>query len=122
MNSLTITGNLTRDIEMRFLANGDPVGNFAIADNQGKDKPAIFWNCSLYGKRAEALGPYLTKGQSVTIVGTVTEREWTDKEGGKRKTMEVRVNDLALQGGRRDAAPTGRTAQSDDLQDPDIPF
>ena len=102
MNSLTITGNLTRDAELRYLNDGTAVLSFAVADNQGKDKTAIFWNCSLFGKRADSLQQYLTKGQQVTVIGTVSEREFIDKEGNKRKSMDVRVNDIALQGGRRE--------------------
>lgn len=102
MNSITITGNLTRDAELRSLNDGTAVLSFAVADNQGKDKTAIFWSCSLFGRRAESLQQYLTKGQQVTVIGTVSEREWTDKEGNKRKSMDVRVNDIALQGGKRD--------------------
>ena len=102
MNSLTITGNLTRDAELRSLNDGTAVLAFAVADNQGKDKTAIFWNCSLFGKRADSLQQYLFKGLQVTVIGTVSEREWTDKEGNKRKSMDVRVNDIALQGGKRE--------------------
>lgn len=102
MNSITICGNLTKDAEIRYLQNGDPVASFGVADNMGKDKGAIFWNASMFGKRAEALKDYLTKGQTVTVIGTVSEREWTDKDGQKRKSMDVRVNDLALQGGKRE--------------------
>ena len=102
MNSITITGNLGKDAEMRALNDGTPVLSFSVADNQGKDKPSIWWSASLFGRRAESLQQYLTKGQQVTVVGTVSEREWTDKEGNKRKSMDVRVNDIALQGGRRD--------------------
>ena len=105
MNSITICGNLGKDAELRFLANGDPVLSFSVADSQGKDKPSIWWNCSLFGKRAESLKDYLTKGQTVTVIGTVSEREWTDKDGQKRKSMDVRVNDIALQGGKREASP-----------------
>ena len=102
MNSLTITGNLGKDAEMRALNDGTPVLSFSVADNQGKDKPSIWWNCSLFGKRADSLQQYLFKGLQVTVIGTVSEREWTDKEGNKRKSMDVRVNDIALQGGRRE--------------------
>jgi single-strand DNA-binding protein len=106
MNTLIIAGTLTRDAEVKYLPNGDPIANFSVADNQGgRDKQAIFWNCGLYGKRAESLAQYLTKGQAVTVTGSVSEREWSDKEGNKRKSMDVRVNDVALQGGRKDAAP-----------------
>ena len=111
MNHITIAGQLGKDAEMRALSNGDPVASFSVADSQGKDKQTIWWNCSLFGKRAESLCQYLTKGQSVTVNGTVTEREWTDKDGQKRKSMDVRVGDVALQGGKRDAAPQAATAQ-----------
>ena len=131
MNHLTICGNVTKDAEVRYLNSGDAVCNFAIADNQGKDKPAIFWNCTLFGKRAESLSQYLTKGQSVTVVGTVSEREFQDKNGNHRKAMDVRVNDLALQGGKRESAgdegyqkpaPTAETAQQGFSDSDDIPF
>ena len=105
MNNITVAGQLGRDAEVRFLANGDAVAGFSVADSQGRDKPTIWWNCSLFGKRAESLAQYLVKGQSVTVSGTVTEREWVDKDGQKRKSMDVRVNDVALQGGRKDAEP-----------------
>ena len=131
MNSITITGNLTRDAELRSMNDGTAVLSFAVGDNQqGRDKKAIFWRSSLFGKRAEALVPYLKKGQQVTIVGSVTEREYTDKDGQKRTSMDVRVNDLALQGGRPEsqeaprAAPRATQRQADpiDDMDSDIPF
>lgn len=127
MNSITIAGRITKDAELRHTANGDAVLSFSVADNQRKDDPAIFWNCSLFGRRAEALSAYVTKGQQVTVAGTVSEREWTDREGNKRKSMDVRVNEIALQGGRRDDRPAAKPApraddgMRDDL-DQDIPF
>ena len=129
MNSITIAGGLGRDAELKYLNNGDPICNFSVADSQGKDKGTIWWNCSLFGKRGEALAQYLTKGQSVAVVGIVTEREWSDKEGNKRKSMDVRVSEIALQGGRRDtepqeerrAAPKPAPVQ-DSFDDDSIPF
>ena len=130
MNNLTIAGQLGKDAEIKYMPNGDAVASFSVADSQGKDKPTIWWNCSLFGKRAESLSQYLLKGSAVTVSGSVTEREWTDKEGGKRKSMDVRVQDIALQGGKRDAAPQQapqRQAQKpapggfDDM-DSDVPF
>lgn len=132
MNIITITGTLGRDMETRHMPNGDPVGNFSVADSQGRDKPTIWWNCQLFGKRVSALAPYLVKGQQVTVAGNITEREWTDKDGGKRKQMEIRVSDLALQGGKREqsaapssptpskAAPAGFDSEFDDGSE--IPF
>jgi single-strand DNA-binding protein len=109
MNNITIAGNIGKDAEVRFLPNGDPVCSFSVADSQGREKPTIWWNCSLFGKRAESLAPYLTKGGQVTVSGTITEREWTDKDGAKRKSMDIRVNDVALQGGKREGTTPVKT-------------
>ena len=131
MNNITVAGQLGKDAEIRFLPNGDPVAGFSVADSQGKDKPAIWWNCQLYGKRAESLSQYLTKGQSVTVSGTISQRTYTDKNGAERTSMDLRVSDVALQGGKRDAAPATRTAPANaskvggsgfDEMDGDIPF
>ena len=130
MNTISIAGNISRDAEIRNMPTGDAVANFSVADNQGKDKQAIFWNCALYGKRASSLLPYLTKGQAVTVTGNVTEREWTDKEGNKRKQFDVKVVDLALQGGARSGnqahsnSAVGREVRNmvNDVFDDAIPF
>ena len=133
MNVITITGTLGRDMEQRAMPNGDPVGNFSVADSQGREKPTIWWSCQLFGKRVAALAPYLLKGQQVTVAGNVIEREWTDKEGNKRKQMEIRVSDLALQGGKREqsaepapaprAAPAAAPSFAGDFDDGgDVPF
>ena len=127
MNNITVAGTLGKDAEIKYLANGDAICNFSVADSQGRDKPTIWWNCGLYGKRAESLSQYLTKGQAVTVTGSVSEREWTDKEGNKRKSMDVRVNDVALQGGRKDAEPQEERRQAPkpapvDIDSDDLPF
>jgi single-strand DNA-binding protein len=127
MNVITVAGSLGKDAEVKYLANGDAICNFSVADSQGRDKPTIWWNCGLYGKRAESLSQYLTKGQAVTVTGSVSEREWTDKEGNKRKSMDVRVNDVALQGGRKDAEPQEERRQAPkpvqvDIDSDDLPF
>ena len=111
MNSIVIAGNISQDAEIRYLPNGDAVTSFSVADNMiGKDKGAIFWRCSFFGPRGAAVANFLTKGQAVTVAGSISERDWTDKEGQQRKSMDLRVNDVALQGGKRDAAPAPRPA------------
>lgn len=139
MNNITVAGPLGRDSEMRYLPNGDPALSFSVADSQGKEKPTIWWNCSLLGKRAESLQQYLNKGQQVAVSGSLSKREWTDKEGQKREALELRVNDISLQGGRSEPssqqyAPaqrqqpakksTPQSSQSSDFDDFDdgIPF
>jgi len=133
MNVICVSGQLGRDSEIKYLSNGDAVCNFSVADSQGKDKHTIWWNCQLFGKRAESLSKYLMKGQSVTVSGTLSEREWTDKDGNKRKQMDLRVNDVALQGGQRQSSdspqessqrqqPRQRATLPDDGLQDDIPF
>jgi len=128
MNSITVAGSLGKDAEVKYLANGDAICNFSIADSMGRDKGTIWWNCGLYGKRAESLSQYLVKGQAVTVTGSVSEREWISKDGEKRKTMDVRVNDVALQGGRKDAEPQEERRQAPKPapvlfeDDSDLPF
>lgn len=124
MNSISIAGQLGKDAEVRFLPNGDPVSNFSIADSQGKTKPTIWWNCQLFGKRAESLSQYLVKGQSVTVSGIVTQREYTDKDGQKRTAQNVNVNEVALQGGRKDSEqkPAQTDASGFDSMEDSIPF
>lgn len=87
------------------MPNGDPVCNFSIADSQGKEKPTIWWNCQLFGKRAETLSQYLLKGQAVTVTGNVTKRTYTDKNGAEKVSTDIRVGDVALQGGKKESEP-----------------
>ena len=122
MNSITVAGSLGRDAELKHLNNGDSISVFSVADSQGKDKPTIWWNCTIYGKRAESLNQYLVKGQAVTVVGHITEREYTDKNGNERKAMEIRVNDVMLQGRKQDAAPKPVKEEKADYDDSEIPF
>lgn len=131
MNSLTIAGQLGKDPELRNLNDGTPILSFSVADNQGRDKPTIWWNCSIFGKRAESMHQYLAKGTKVTVCGSVTEREWKDKEGNPRKSMDVRVNEIALQSrqdqtretpnARKPAPPQNGGSGFDDMDD-DLPF
>jgi single-strand DNA-binding protein len=122
MNSITIAGTLGRDAEVRYLANGDAVASFSVADSHGREKATIWWNCSLFGKRAESLAQYLVKGQAVTVSGSVTEREY-QKDGVTKKAQDVRVNDIALQGGKREesARPSHDAAKARQLKEPFTP-
>lgn len=106
MNIITIAGRLGKDAEIRTTPAGKSYAKFSVADDQGRDKNAIWWDCALWGERGEKLAQYLRKGSQVTVSGTVSEREYEGK-----KYYDVRVNDVALQGGRQDGeAPAPRQA------------
>lgn len=138
MQTITIAGRLGRDAETRSTQNGDVVANFSVAvdTRQGREKVTTWWRCSLWGKRAEALAQYLTKGTAVAISG---EFSLTEYEG--KPQCNCRVQELTLLGGGQEAergqetqpgqahrAPDGRqghaagfASAADDLDD-DIPF
>lgn len=123
MNVISIAGQLGKDAELRHTPDGNPVANFSIADSQGKDKEPVWWPCALFGKRAESLSQYLVKGQTVTVSGSVYTNAYKDKNGIDRISYNVRVNDVALQGGKRDAEPKQeKPRQAENFGDSDIPF
>ena len=131
MNNITIAGQLGKDSELKQVGQ-DQVLSFSVADSQGREKPTIWWNCQLWGKRATSLQQYLTKGQAVTVSGSVSQRTYTDKNGQEKISQDVRVNDVALQGGKREEAPRAPQARQappkaqnsgfDDFPDSDVPF
>ena len=125
MNSITVAGILGKDGELKQVGQENVLA-FSVCDSQGREKSAIWWNCQLWGRRATSLQQYLIKGASVTITGQVTQREYTDKTGQKKMAQDVRINDVALQGSKRqeEAPPQAPKQQAssgfDDASD--IPF
>lgn len=115
MNNLTIAGNLGRDARLRHVdtQNGQvAVTNFAVAvQRRQKDKdgkPLTLWvDCALWGKRAEALQPYLTKGLKVAVAGEANVEQFQRQDGSYGAKLTCRVNEVTLQGGGQ-----GQQAQS----------
>ncbi|MPQ72023.1 single-stranded DNA-binding protein [Pseudomonas sp. MWU12-2323] len=101
MNSITFDGRLAADAELRYTPGGEPVLSFRVASDIGfgERKSTNWFSCQVWGKRGESLKNYLAKGQQVTVYGQLTLREWQDKDGNKRLSPDVRVNELRLQGG-----------------------
>lgn len=126
MNSWSFTGNVGGDAETRHIPSGEAVVGFNVAVKSGYgDKAATTWvRCAIWGKRGEAVAPYLLKGQLVGVVGEVTNREY-EKDGQKRYSLDVRVSDLTLLGKRDEArsepAKAERHPAQDDF-DSDLPF
>lgn len=125
MQSIVIAGKLGRDAEVRRTQNGDAVCSFTVAVDQrdGRDKTTNWWRVSVWGKRGEVLAPYLLKGASVTVSGEFSLGEYDGKP-----QLNVRANEIALQGGRSGGtvAPSepqrnSRAMPADDL-DSEIPF
>ena len=101
VNKVFLMGNLTRDLEMRSLPSGMPVANFGIAVNERfKDRNdqwqerANFIDCEIFGKRAEAMSRYLSKGSPVFIEGKLRFDQWETQQGEKRSKLKVVVDDF----------------------------
>ena len=98
MNVFTFSGNLGKDCEVRYTTGGDPVASFSVAvrAGYGKNESTSWINCTYWGKRGEAVAPYLKKGSMVIVTGEFSMRQWTDKQGQERQDPTVNVRDLTL--------------------------
>ncbi len=89
-NTCVFTGHLGADPEQRYNKSGDGVCNFRIAINGYKDS-VIWLRVNVWGRGSEACTRYLHKGSMVLVKGELQMREWTDKEGRKRESWELRA-------------------------------
>lgn len=143
-NRVILIGNLGRDCDLRFTAQGVPIATLSVAttevwnDKAGNRQSKTEWHrVVVFGKQAESLASYLTKGKSIAVEGKLQTREW-EKDGTKRYTTEVRSDRIVLlgsapreNGGRHvpdEAVGHGEPSvpadgvPSSELTDDDIPF
>ena len=104
-----ITGNLTRDPELRTTPNGATVCSFSVAvnrtyrDGNGEQKEDVsFIDCSAWGKLAEVINQYAKKGTGVLVSGRLSQRSWEDKDGNKRSRVEIVAEDFNFLSNRAD--------------------
>ena len=141
VNKVILVGNLGRDAELRYTPGGAAVSTINMAtteewnDKAGQRQEKTEWHrVVLWGKSAESLTEYLTKGKQIYVEGRLQTRQWDDKDGNKRYTTEIRGDRIVLLGGggrggamadRGDAggahAP-GPEPSPEPLTDDDIPF
>ncbi len=139
--SITVTGNLTGDPELRFTAQGRPVAQFTVASNERfkdsktgewQDGPTSFVRCNAWADLAEHVAESFNKGDRVVVTGTLRQRNYETKEGEKRTIWEVAVSDVGasvryatakIAKVRRDGAPIPEDpwASSGGPQDSDVP-
>lgn len=94
LNEVILMGRLTRDPDVRMTQNGTTAANFALACErdhapQGQDRETDFFDIVALGKTADFVGQYFAKGQFVAVKGRLQQRDWTDKQGNKRRTTEI---------------------------------
>ncbi len=118
INRVVISGNLTRDPELRSTASGMPVLGFGVAVNdrrrnqqtgEWEDYPN-FIDCTMFGARAEAVSRFLNKGSKVAIEGKLRYSQW-ERDGQRRSKIEVIVDEIEFLSARNSSAAPAQTAQ-----------
>ena len=112
INHVTLSGNLTRDAEVRTTASGTEVLSFTIASNSSRknaktgewEEHPNFVNCYKFGQGSEALAKYLAKGTKVAIEGELSYHAWEQDDGQKRSALEIKVHNLDFMSRRGDGS------------------
>lgn len=103
--TISILGNTGRDVELRYTPQGVAVASFSIASNsvrntaQGKQKKTDWYNVSAFGRQAETLAKYLTKGSQILVRGKLTFNPWLSRDGEARVSADVVMQDFEFAGG-----------------------
>src|SRR4029450_1845085 len=119
VNKVILIGNVGKDPEIRYMQSGHPTPNFSLATNEvwndksGQKQERTEWHrVEVFGKTAQVVRDYVTKGKPVYIEGSIRYDEWTDKDGNKRNMTKIRVSGpgsrLVLLGSRGEGGGGGR--------------
>jgi single-strand DNA-binding protein len=117
VNKAILVGRLGRDPETRYTSGGQAVCNFTMAtdetykDRSGERQKRTEWHrIVVWGKQAEIAQQYLRKGSLVFVEGRIQSRQWDDREGQKRTTVEIVASNFRMLGSRSDGAAAGASA------------
>lgn len=120
INSVILTGNLTRDPELRATASGTFVLQFSIAVNdrvkeggEWKDRPNFF-DCTMFGTRAESLSKFLSKGSKIAVQGKLHWSQW-EKDGQKRSKVEIWPDAVELLSPKKDGSQGHQNSYQKDM-------
>ena len=129
LNRVTLIGNLGRDPEVRYTQGGAAVANFTMAttdrwtDPSGEKKERTEWHRIVaWGKQAEIAGEYLRKGRQVYVEGSLQTREWTDRDGNKKCTTEIRAQRFQMLGRRDDRPASSERQEAPAVTEPDAGY
>ncbi|GHT52944.1 single-stranded DNA-binding protein [Spirochaetia bacterium] len=117
INHVVLVGRLTRDSELKYTANGQPVTKFSIAVNRSVKKgekweeETSYFDIVLWGKRAESLNQYLIKGKQIGVDGELRQDRW-EQDGKNHSKVEVIASNINLLGGGAGAGSSGESRGS----------
>ena len=113
LNHITIMGRLTRDPELRRTGSGIAVASFSVAVDRdfggrdGGEKETDFIDCVAWRQTGEFVSKYFTKGRMIVVSGRLQMRNWTDKDGNKRRTAEIVAENVYFGDSKRDSEGSG---------------
>lgn len=126
LNHITVMGRLTRDVELRRTGSGTAVASFTvavdrdIANKETNERETDFIDCVAWRGTGEFVSKYFSKGSMAVVSGRLQIRNWTDKDGNKRRTAEV-VADSVYFGDSKKDSTSAPAAPVQDFQQVDIP-
>ena len=128
LNRICIGGRLTRDQELRHTQSGTSVASFTIAcerdfkDKQTGEKVTDFVDVVAWRSTAEFVSRFFTKGRMAVVEGRLQVRNWTDKEGNKRRSAEILADSIYFGASKKDDGAESDENETVDDDDPDLPF
>ncbi len=121
MNITTITGNLTKEWEVKKSKDGKTaIATNVIADNDFQNERTNFFNIKVIGKIADSYPKYTGKGSKVTIVGKMSLTDYEGKDGAKRQWFEVLVQQLDSHAPKKETAENSKATKSEDTKEMDV--
>lgn len=116
LNRIVVIGRLTKDVELRYTPTGKGVSNFSIAcerdfKNQSGEKEVDFINVVTWGKLAETVANYLSRGKLAAVEGRLQIRSYEDKEGQRRQATEVVADSVQFLSPKDGSQPAGETPE-----------
>ena len=139
LNEIILMGRLTRDPELRYTASNTPVASFSLAvdrdfkPKEGGEKETDFIDCVAWRQTGEFVSKYFQKGSMAAVKGRLQIRDWQDKEGNKRRSAEVVVDNIYFCG-KKESSSGGEQVKSEGeirsalaipgepINDGDLPF
>ena len=128
LNHITIMGRMVRDPELRRIGSGVAVTSFTLAVDRdynpkdGAEKETDFIDCNAWRNTAEFVAKYFTKGSMAIVQGKLDVREWTDKDGNKRRNTEIVVDNVYFGDSKKDHAQPAQDFAMIDDHDARLPF
>ncbi|MHB1702785.1 MAG: single-stranded DNA-binding protein [bacterium] len=131
-NKIQLAGNVTKDAELKYTQSGSAILTFTIGVNKSyknangeKIEKSIFPNCVMFGKGAEALEQYITKGKGLFVEGELSLENYEDKDGVKKYATKILVREVKFTGGPVTENPKKSESEPEENysgSDEDVPF